>query len=155
MKATRAQIAKIHIAKKELRLDESDYRNAVRFYGVEHANDLDYSEAEELLNKFQDAGFKEQSNVKRETSNKKNWGKLKYTELDSRGYPFAKSSKLRKIEVLWREVSNSKTDESLQLFIKNRTGVDHITFLHNNHAHIIISALEAMGEKVKSEVKAK
>jgi|GEM_PF-1083970 hypothetical protein len=156
MKAIRAQIAKIHIAQKELRLSDADYRNAIRSYGVEHANDLDYNDAEDLIEKFKSDGFKVTSprpspNLG-EGGNINGWGKQKYTELDSRGKPFAKSIKLRKIEAMWRDVSNSKTDESLRTFIKNRTGIDDITFLHDGDARKIITALEMMKQsKIKNK----
>lgn len=155
MKAIQSQLAKIHIAKKELRMDEADYRNAIRFYGVEHANQLTYDDAEELIEKFKQAGALTQKPIpypsQREGS-KNGWGKNKYTKLDNREPVYARSSKLRMIEALWREVSNSKTDESLQVFIKNRTGVDHITFLFADQARIIITALQHMKQN-KNKIK--
>jgi len=158
MKATRAQIAKIHIAKKQLGIDEGDYRNHLLDFGVEHSNDLSYDQANQLIAMYTQSGFK--GNVRTKTDQEKKsieqygYGANKYAALDKRGYPFAASSKLRRIEVLWREVSNSKTDESLQTFIKNRCGVDHITFLYDEHARIILSALQSMKKsKIKNKSK--
>lgn len=155
MKAIRAQIAKIHIAKKQLGIDEEDYRNHLRDFGVEHANDLSYEQANAFIGMYMSGGFNGKVKVRTEKENKSieqyGFGKRKYDELDDRGTPFAAASKLRKIEGLWREVSRTKTDESLQIFIKNRTGVDHITFLHNKHAKIILTALESMKEKKTAE----
>ena len=150
MKANRAQLAKIHIAKKQLGMHEEEYRKNIRTYGVEHANQLDYEDAEDLLKKLENAGFKPTSTPTRSPrvalhgGYDYGYGREKYKELDGRGKPFAKSSKLRKIEALWRQVSRTKTDESLRLFIKNRSGVDDITFLHDRDANIIITALEVM-----------
>ena len=155
MKASRAQIAKIHIAKKQLGIDEGDYRSHLLDFGVEHSNDLSSDQANQLIAMYTNSGFK--GNVRTKTDQEKKsieqygFGSKKYAELDKRGYPFAASSKLRRIEVLWREVSNSKTDESLQLFIKNRAGVDHITFLYDEHAKIILTALVAMGKAVRGK----
>lgn len=154
MNATRAQIAKIHIAKKQLGIDEEDYRNHLCDFGVEHANELSYEHAKAFIAMYEGGGFNGTVKIRTEKEIKSieqyGFGKRKYDELDDRGKPFAAASKLRKIEALWREVSRTKTDESLQIFIKNRTGVDHITFLHDKHAKIILTALEAM-KKCKTE----
>jgi hypothetical protein len=149
MNATRAQIAKIHILKKKLGIEETDYKNhLLDFGGVEHSNELDYYAARNLIIAYESGSFMTQPRIKTEKElqsiEQHGFGEEKYSALDGRGELFAKSSKLRKIEALWREVSYSKTDEALQSFIKNRVGIDHITFLHSNHAKIIITALENM-----------
>lgn len=152
MKAIRSQIIKIKIAQKQLGIDEATKLQQYSVYGVTSCTRLDYDQAEELLDAYKNAGFTP-SPSKGEGWGEVGWGKKKYTELDSRGYPYAASSKLRMIEALWRDVSYTKTDESLQLFIKNRTGVDHITFLFEEHARIIITALQSMKQsKIKSKI---
>lgn len=156
MKADRAQLAKIHIAQKQLGIDKETKLQNYAPYGVQHSNDLSYDEAEELINKYIEAGFKTSPRPSPnlgEGGFSKNWGKNKYTELDMRGYPFAASSKLRQIEVLWREVSRSKTDESLQVFIRNLTGVDHITFMHDIHAKKVLTALQAMKRQIPRQTR--
>ena len=140
MKADRNQLAKIHIAQKQLGIDKDTKLEQYAVYGVEHSNELTYGQAEELISLYIKSGFKPLS----KNTDKKNWGARKYRELDNRGRPFAKSSKLRKIEKLWRLISYSKTDESLRAFIENRTGVSHITMLYDEHANSLLGALEAM-----------
>jgi len=150
MKANRNQIAKIHIARKQLNLDENDYRNALMQYGVEHANELSYSDAVTLLENFEKAGFVVKPKNPKPTS-PYGFGKNKYEMFAGRGKPWATPETLRHIEGLWRTASKTKTDESLQKFIFNRTGISHISFLHHSHAKIIINALNVMQEKKSKE----
>jgi hypothetical protein len=149
MNATRAQIAKIHILKKKLEIDEGDYKNhLLDFGGVHHSNELDYYAARNLIIAYESGNIITKPRIKTDKElqsiEQHGFGEEKYSALDKRDPDFARSSKLRKIEALWREVSNTKTDEALQIFIKNRTGVDDITFLYNDQAKIIITALQAM-----------
>lgn len=136
MKATKAQLAKIHIAKKVLGLDEETYRETLLEYGVKHSNELLYGQAIELLKIYEKAGFKAKA-----VKDKIDFGKMKYSSLDGRGAPYASSSKLRKIEALWRQNSRVKTDESLRKFINRITGISHITFLDDSGANKIINAI--------------
>ena len=147
MKADRSQIVKIKIAQKQLGIDNETKLQQYSVYGVTTCKDLNYDQADELISKYKTAGFKPTSprpSPQGEGVKLYGWGKNKYTELDKRGKPFAHSSKLRMIEALWREVSNTKTDKALCLFIQNRTGINDITFLHDEHAKVIITALTAM-----------
>lgn len=152
MKANRSQIAKIHIAKKQLGIDDSDYRGHLAEYGVIHSNDLEYNQAVDLLKKYESAGFVNQTKkeVKSTSVSRFGFGKNKYEMFADRGGEFATPETLRKIEALWRDASELKTDESLQRFIENKTGISHITFLHHDHAKIIVTALKAM-KKQKRE----
>jgi hypothetical protein len=149
MKAIRSQIAKIHIAKKQLGIDEESYRELLYNLGVRSSKDLTYSQANLLIEKFIKAGFKVVSKIKNVSAS----GKNKYSELDGRDKKMASSSKLRKIEAIWREISDLKTDDSLQKFIFNRVGISHIIFLSNKNANTILAALEAMSKSVKAKAK--
>jgi phage gp16-like protein len=142
------QIIKIKIAQKQLNIDEDTKLQQYASYGVTSCKELSEEQADSLIEAYIRAGFKVVSKKQNENPN---WGSRKYSDLDKRGYPYAKSSKLRMIEAMWKDVSYSKTDESLQTFIKNKVGVDHITFLEDYHANKIITALQYM--KVKQNEK--
>lgn len=141
---TKAQIVKIKIAQKQLGIDEETKLEQYAFYKVNSCTQLNYEQAEGLLESYKRAGFKVVAKDKGENNNPNGWGSAKYKDLDKRGNLYARSSMLRKIEALWKDVSRTKTDESLRVFIKNKTGIDHITFLDHHDAGIIITALEQM-----------
>lgn len=148
MKADRAQLAKIHIAKKQLGIEEEDYRKHLLDFGVASSKDLTYAQANAFIAMYMSGGFAERIKPKTEAELKSieqyGTGRNKYRNLDKRSKEYARSSKLRKIEVLWREVSETKTDESLRNFIENKVHVSHLTMLFNEHANVIITALENM-----------
>ena len=158
MKAQKDQLIKIHIARKQLGLTDDDYRSAIQSYGVEHANELSWNDAEDILEKFKRLGWKESATSK--TKNSKpaqnkiqrfGFGKKKYENLRGRGKQYPKPQKLRMIEALWRDVSREKTDESLANFIYKKTGVDDITFLLEDQARIILTALQAMAKNKEEQ----
>jgi len=151
---TYVQIQKIHIAVEVLGLSRREYEDKLQeLFGVRSSKGLTYRQADEMLKVFKQAGWIETITKKSNKKNKKQYGfgKNKYENLSGRGKPYAKPRKLRLIEVLWREVSNEKTDEALQKFIYKRTGISHITMLCNSDANICITALKAMQLKKESE----
>ncbi len=154
MKATRSQIIKIKIAQKQLGIDEETKLQQYAIYGIASSTELSYQDAEHLIQSYINAGFKPIPPKSSRTNSSRpgspyGWGKDKYKCLDSRGAPWAASNKLRKIEALWRDVSRSKTDESLRVFIKNRTGIDDITMLYDEHANALITALISMSKSIR------
>lgn len=147
MFATRNQIVKIKIAQKQLSIDNETKLQQYAHYGVTSCTQLTEEQADSLIEAYKKAGFKVVSKKQNENPN---WGKMKYRDLDKRGFSYAKSSKLRMIEALWQDVSYTKTDESLRTFIKNKVGVDHITFLEDSDANKIITALNSMKSKSRT-----
>lgn len=58
MKITPGQIALLHVAKRDLCLDDEDYRSILRHYRVETAKDLNMQDFEQLMAYLKSLGFK-------------------------------------------------------------------------------------------------
>lgn len=117
----------LHIAKRDLGLDEDDYRSVLeRATGKHSARDLDAAELDRALAEFKRLGFKQSSKGVRK-------------RLKGR---FAK-----KLQALWIAgwnlgVVKNRDDRSLLAFVKRQTGLDHTRFLH--HAEDAARAIEAL-----------
>ena len=159
MKANYKQIQLIKIAQKQLGIDNDTKLEQYGFYGVTTSKDLTPEQADDLIASYERAGFVVYTQPKTDAELKNiemyGVGRDKYKMLDSRSKDFARSSKLRKIEALWREASETKTDDSLRIFIQNKTGVSHITMLFNDQADSIITALEVMRDRKRERSKIK
>ncbi len=131
--ATKAQLAKIHIAKKQLGLKDEEYSAILNAYDVTSSKDLTITQAEDLIEKLKKLGFKPAG---------KNSGK--YSELKGRDKYYATPKQLRTIEWLWHKNSRSKTPEGLRKFIERATGKSHITFLEKEDASKVIIALKKL-----------
>lgn len=145
---SRAELAKIHIAKKELGLDDTAYKGLLSTYNVESSADLNDQQASDLVNRFQQMGWKPKGNGR---------GKLKFEQLKGRGKGFAKPAQLRKIEVIWRRIARDKSDQALSRFIErqtattNRKGISKIEWLKDYHAHAVLCALQKMQHDYQQE----
>jgi hypothetical protein len=58
LKVTAGQIALLHVAKRDLCLDDEDYRSILRHYRVETAKDLNMKDFEQLMRYLESLGFK-------------------------------------------------------------------------------------------------
>jgi phage gp16-like protein len=108
-------IAAIHVARKQLGLDEDTYRAvAVRVTGKSSARDMTEPERQLLLEEFRRRGFTKASSGSRK-------------KLDGR---FA-----AKLQALWIAAWNlglveNRDDRALVAFVRRQTGVEHVRFLH-------------------------
>lgn len=137
MKIVKPQIQKIHIAKKELNLTDSEYKDLLSNFDVSSSKDLDYKQAEELLTIFEKLGWTKKQ------SNKKSL-KEKYEDLNPRGFGFASPGQLRKIEALYRDLNGSESNEGLNKLIKRIVKIDHISWLKKKDVPKILKCLENM-----------
>jgi hypothetical protein len=134
------QVKKIHIAKSQLTLSDQQYRDILSGFNnnqqapCKTCKELNYDQAEALLNIFVKLGWKQTQN-----------GKIKkYEEFAGRSGKFASPAQMRKIEALWMSRSREKTEESMNHFIKHVTGKDKIEFTTGADAHKIIKAIETL-----------
>ena len=75
---TRIDLAKIHIAKKELGLTDEAYRDILRLhFGVESAKNLNPRQVVVLLNKFRAKGWKPKHKIKNQKTKIKNFIEIK------------------------------------------------------------------------------
>jgi len=150
--ATQGQIAKIHIAKKELHIDDESYRQQLAVYinvftnlPVKHANELAMYQAEELLEKYKSAGWIQPEPQKGKNEKwSKNKGRKKYEELASRSEEWPSPGQLRLIEFTWRVYSKDKTDGSLQKFLAHKYGLADLTWVKKDQVQKIVKAIKSL-----------
>lgn len=138
---THIQIQKIHIAKKDLNIKDSDYRAMLSGFKNENgqpctsSKELSESQANVFLQLCRTKlGWK----VKRKNKN------LKYEELAARDPKFASPAQLRKIEALWQVYSDQKTEASLNHFISRIIKVDLITSVLKQDVNKILKAIQSL-----------
>ena len=136
---TKRQLAILHVARKQLGLDDATYRDMLEAYdGVRSAKDLSLHGFRQIMNCFVDAGFG--------------------TKLLERS-GMATPSQIRKIYASWWALSGSYYDEgqertSLKGFLKKRFAVDHEKFLTFKKANAVIEAIKRIKGRLKSRLKA-
>lgn len=150
--ADNRQKAKIHIAKKELTLDDEMYRHILNDrYRKSSSKDLSYSQAEDLIRHFKRLGWKArkgsgQGSVVRGQKEKEKGGK--YDNLGNRP-GMASPGMLRKIEAIWAEVSYSPNlAKSLRGFLWSRFAVSDIIWLDMSTARAVIESLKSIKKRL-------
>jgi len=136
------QIKKIHIAKSQLGLSDQQYRDMLSGFknisGLPSSSckELNYDQAEVLLNIFIKLGFKVKHSGKQ----------LKYEEFAGRDAKFASPKQMRSIDALWHTSINvrDKSDEAMNNFIFHITGISHITMIYAVHVHKIRKAIQSL-----------
>ncbi|MBW8638971.1 regulatory protein GemA [Hoeflea sp. WL0058] len=120
-------LAKIHVAKKQLGLDDDSYRDVLeRTVGHRTAKGLTEAQCGKVLEEMNRLGFKSSSGALRKA-------------LEGR---FAK-----KLQALWIAgwnlgIVRNRDDHALLAFVKRQTGLDHTRFLH--HPEDAAKAIEAL-----------
>lgn len=127
-----SSIAAIHVAKKQLGLDEDTYRDKLRLItGKTSTKDMSEAERQEVLTVFRNEGFAPAGAARREGGRQKLTGK------------FAK-----KLQALWIAAYNlgivrDRDDAALESFIKRQTGIERERWLrHSDDASKVIDALK-------------
>ena len=134
-------LAQVHIAKKELGLDDDLYREMLyasfRVKSAKYLNDIQLAHFIDILKK---CGWKRQG----KEHYPEGFGKDKYENLGNRK-GFATPAQLRLIEALWDRVSFAEDKETaLRRFLENRFRISHIRFLTAEKASRVIDALKDM-----------
>jgi len=145
MPPTRSQLAKIHIAKKELQLSDDIYRDimAVNFSGCDSARDLTEQQATRLLDILRARGWqpKKSSNTGKKRSG--NYIKIQ---------PGPAAARQRKILAMWNELGYAM--EKLHTRCRREFNVDRFEWLTDGHAlHVLITDLEKRIERNKEQEK--
>jgi len=122
-------LAKIHIGKKALGLDDDTYRAFLaKLTGKTSAKTLNFFEQQKVLNEMRRCGFKERSKPIQSAF---------------------KGKSLKKMQALWIAGWNlglvyDRTDKALMRFIKKQTGLDHARFLFDpKDANKVVEGLKA------------
>lgn len=130
-----SSIAAIHVAKKQLGLDDDTYRaKLAQITGKSSVKDMTEAERQRVLTVFRNDGF-------RPVDGKPAGGKL--------AGPFAK-----KLQALWIAgynlgVVSDRRDAALIAFVKRQTGLDAVRFLH--HADDARAAIDGLKGWLKRE----
>ncbi len=125
-----AQLAQIHIAKKQLGLDDDTYRDVLeRVTGARSAKGLSGKSKDALIGEFKRMGWKGGSDRKKS-------GK-RYVRLI-----FALWGELKR-EGIWE----NKDVSSLRAFVQKMTGVSDPEWLNFEQANVVIEALKKMGSR--------
>ena len=133
---TRGQLAILHVAKKQLGLDDATYRDMLQSYdGVKSAKDLSLQGFRQIMNCFVDTGFG--------------------TKLLERS-GMATPGQIRKIYASWWALSGSYYEEgqertSLGGFLKKRFAVSHEQFLTFQKATAVIEAIKRIKGRLKEK----
>jgi len=145
----RAQLAKIHILKKQAGLNEDQYRLLLASFGAPLRPDGEPTssrftdrEANKFIHFLQD--YMKRNNLLNEPARS---SKKKYDELSNRPGDFATPRQLRMIEAIWREVARDPSDDALETLIANKTGVPKLIWLKKEQVRKVLVILNTMKKK--------
>lgn len=130
-------LAKIHVAKKQIGMDDDSYRAMLRSVGgVESAKDLSASGATRVLRHLEQSGFKP---TRPATSNR----------------PLADDAQSGKIRALWLDLHRvgavrNPSEEALAAYVKRQTGVDALQWLTSPQASRVIESMKRWVGRVQS-----
>lgn len=131
----RAMNAKIHIAKKELGLDDDTYRDVIERVSkgrTRSSKDLRFSELHDLLAEFKAKGWKHKA--------------------ATLGRGAAKDPQSRMVRGLWIELADAgvvrdRSEKAIRAYVKRMTGREDLTFCDGRDKHQLIEALKAWGAR--------
>ena len=138
----RAQLAAIHVAKKQLRLDDGTYRMLlVNLTGRSSAADLTAQQRAAVIEHFRSRGFARAP------------GKGAGVE------KLQQSAILRKIRACWLDLKSAgvlrdSSERALRAFVKHVVRVDSPGWLTPQQANVVIEALKAWHKRVGDHVDA-
>lgn len=134
------QIAIIHIAKKQLDLEDDEYRKILQdICKVESSKAINsHTDFLALMLKFEEMGF--------ERLDAKNPIKHNHDDLKDRSNNMATAGQLDKVVRLWKKVTYSQDnwETALHKFLQNKFEVSHRRFLTRKKAITVIEAIKEM-----------
>lgn len=126
---TTSQIALIHVAKKQLGLDDDMYRAILQIHGrVESSKDLDAAGFEAVMRYFNKCGFKS------------TWRELTYGDRPGMASP----RQVKRIRALWREYSGADDGAALNKWLERTCKLSALAFLTPKAAQDAITGLKIM-----------
>lgn len=131
-----AQKAKIHVLKARLGLDDDHYRDLLHEgYRVRSCVNLSMVDAADFIHKL-------------ETWTYSAGAHRKYDRFAGRDRDMATPAQLRKIDVLWRQVSRQTTardrDAALNKMVKRITGINDLRWIEKRHVGKILNTVQTM-----------
>ncbi len=152
MKATRGQLAQLHIARKELGLDEETYRAALEgATGKRSSAEMTIQEASKAIRWFQEHGWSARKQRMDSGFRRNDGGKKRYEDLGDRP-GMASPQQLRKIEAMWADLSYSQDRaHTLRTLLFKRWKCSDLRFLTSRQAWEVIEALKSMHQRIWGE----
>lgn len=130
----RAMLAKIHLAKKALQLDEDDYRNILmQEAGRGSSGDCTEAELDRVLGRMQALGFKPLP---------KAGGSTRAAQ-----HPMARKARALWISLYYLGEVRSPKEAALEAFAKRQLGCEKLVWAKQSDGHKLIEALKAMATK--------
>ncbi|WCG81611.1 gp16 family protein [Pectobacterium sp. A5351] len=136
---TKNQLIKlIHIAKRDLQLDDDTYRQLlITVIGKSSTRDMTVPQLDNVLNAMKKRGFK-----------------IKVAKKASSTRPLDDSPQSRKIRSLWLEMADAgiirdRSEAALARWVKRETGVDSLQWLNSEQASVIIEKLKRWQRRVR------
>jgi phage gp16-like protein len=152
LESRKSQLAKIHIAKKHLKLDDEEYR-AVLLETTQKASCKDMTDQElgQVLGALKRMGFKPQK-LKQDPGPQPEAEFVDHrpVKLSPPSRDKAEKSRVDKIRALWidghgKGIIKQRGEEALTRFAKRLTGVDRLEWLSQKQQSAVIQALVKMG----------
>lgn len=137
--ATNAHLAKIHIAKKQLAMDDDTYRAMLKsIAGVESSKDLSVPKAMKVLAHLERCGFKAKPASKAKTR------------------ALADDAQSKMIRGLWLELADmeivrDRSEAALASFVKRMTKIDALQWLSSKQASQVIEHLKEWRDRVQQQ----
>lgn len=128
-------IAKIHIGKKYLGLNEDDYRIFLKACSEKESTKyMSMGELREVLNSMNIAGFNASSGGQTTKS--------KYFYVSAYDTRYLSEKQVKYIKGLWWENANNPNEDTLKTFIKRITGKNSLSECGHKEANILITAIQ-------------
>ena len=139
----KSKLAILHIAKKQLGLDDQTYRDALEAYGgVRSSAGLDYKGFVAVVKHFEKCGFQSDFSKRKATAQKTPQTKRPGSASDKQ---------IRMIYALWFGMPSyyekGKEYAALRGFLQKRFRMAHENFLTFQKAHAVIEALKKIGQR--------
>lgn len=125
--ANNKQLAKIHIAKKDLGISDSAYRDLLSGWGVSSSKELSEKQAEEVIEALKKIGFKPKAASKQYAVGSRQ--KIQIELPENRPDEFATQKQMDMLASMWVSYSREKTEESFRKFVANIAKVDMVEWL--------------------------
>lgn len=133
----RAMLAKIHVAKKTLQLDEDDYRQILLDEtGRTSAGDCTEAELERALKRFQALGFKPLPKAGAQPG-----------ESRPAQHPVARKARAMWISLYHLGAVESPNEKALESFAKRQLKCERLVWANQSDGYKLIEALKAMAER--------
>lgn len=139
----RALLAKVHLAKKDLRLDDETYRDVLeRITGRRSSAECSVGELENLVAHFRAQGF-----VPKVVGGGKSGTAPVPARRRAADHPVAKKARAMWISLHQLGVVENPSEQALEAFAKRQLGVERMQWMDQSLGFKLVEALKAMAER--------